>query len=90
MCLCVCVVCGCVFVCVCVGGGGGGVSERERVNIRKPRGSGGMLSPKICEICIRNFEKSRFCNCFDFWNGYVRKEYQMYEPSCPKLGGKGG
>ena len=29
----------------------------------------------------------RFCKCFNFWNGYVRKENQRYEPSCPKVGG---
>ena len=28
-----------------------------------------------------------FCECFDFWNGHVRKENQRYEPSRPRVGG---
>ena len=31
---------------------------------------------------------SCFCDCFIFWNGYVRKKDQRYGPSCPKVGGQ--
>ena len=52
-----------------------------------------MLPRQICEIKVPSMTGNvleilkmlRFCKCFDFWNGYVRKENQRYKPSCPNV-----
>ena len=36
---------------------------------------------------LKVLKMSRFCECFDFWKGHVRKENQRYESSCQKVGG---